>query len=146
MRPNGLFSALTQEKTFDMSLHTKVSALFSILAVILVTGITWLQYASASASLERATYDRLTALRESKRQQIEVYFAALRRDLDEFAMHSDIVEAAQEMGAAFGDSWGRRSLLGQQMRRWTVGADRLALALARLEPADHHRAEDEADE
>src|SRR5262249_21375275 len=40
----------------------------------------------------------------------------------------------------------RRALLGDDVRLRTVGADRLALALLLLQPADRARAQDEADD
>ncbi len=81
---------------------------------ILITG--WQAYESAKSSLEDVTFQRLTALRESKRRQIEYYFARVQTDILSYSSDRTIADAARELTQLFSSALdaagGAEALLG----------------------------------
>jgi methyl-accepting chemotaxis protein len=69
------------------------------LAAILLTG--WIATSDATEALQQATYARLTAIRETKRQQIETYFRYLRSHVLALSIDESSISALEE----FRDSW-----------------------------------------
>jgi signal transduction histidine kinase len=84
-----------------IKLKTKLqlSFLFIGFISILITG--WQAYESAKSSLESVTFQRLTALRESRRRQIEYYFARVQTDILSYSGDKTIADAARDLTALF---------------------------------------------
>ncbi|MCZ7557385.1 MAG: HAMP domain-containing protein [Bacteroidia bacterium] len=84
-----------------IKLKTKLqlSFLFIGFISILITG--WQAYESAKSSLESVTFQRLTALRESRRRQIEYYFARVQTDIISYSGDRTIADAARDLTALF---------------------------------------------
>src|SRR5690349_19556609 len=83
------------------SYRSKLQAAFVSLglAAILLTG--WIATSDATEALQQATYARLTAIRETKRQQIETYFRDLRSHVLALSIDESSISALEE----FRDSW-----------------------------------------
>ncbi len=75
---------------------------FCFVGVLAVMSTGHFSYARARASLESATFDRLTALRQAKRREIEGYFVDLRDHVALLASRESIGQALDEMSLAFG--------------------------------------------
>ena len=61
-----------------MNLRTKLVIVLWLTGLLAISVTGWFAYHSGRRSLTEATYARLTAVRESKKRQIETYFHALR--------------------------------------------------------------------
>ncbi|MFA6233515.1 MAG: HAMP domain-containing protein [Bacteroidota bacterium] len=82
-------------------LKTKLQLSFVFIGFIsiLITG--WQAYESARAALEEVTFQRLTAVRESRRLQIEHYFERIRSDVISYSHDQLIIRAARSLTDAF---------------------------------------------
>jgi signal transduction histidine kinase len=69
-------------RTIRLTTRLQLSFLFIALASIGLTD--WQSYQSARAAFEQVSFDRLTAVREAKRQQVEFFFDRVRSDLAGF--------------------------------------------------------------
>lgn len=83
------------------SYRSKLQAAFVSLGVaaILLTG--WVASSDATDALRNATFERLTAIRETKRRQIEDYFRDLRSHVSALSIDESSISALEE----FRDSW-----------------------------------------
>ncbi len=70
------------------------------LAAIAVTG--WLASSGATRALEQASYDRLTAVRETRASELERYFAQMRSQVGALASDDSTVNALEQMQSAWG--------------------------------------------
>ncbi len=84
-----------------IKLRTKLQLSFLLIGFIsiLITG--WQAYESAKSTLEDVTFQRLTALRESKRRQIEYYFARVQTDILSYSGSRTIIGAAGDLTRLF---------------------------------------------
>jgi len=74
---------------------------FLIIGVLSV-GITgWLDYENAKSSLEEAYFKKLTAIRETKKRQIETYFNQIRNQIITFSEDKMIINAMKQFKKAF---------------------------------------------
>ena len=62
----------------SVKLKTKLQLSFVLIGIVSISITGWQAYRSARSSLEEATFQRLTALRQSRRRQVESYFADIR--------------------------------------------------------------------
>ena len=87
----------------NWKLRSKLLAafLFIGLGAVLITG--WQSYRSAKAALEGASFKALTAVRETKKRQIESYFDHIRAQIVGFSESQMIVAAMREFNEAFRD-------------------------------------------
>jgi len=83
------------------SYRAKLQAAFVTLGVaaILLTG--WVASSDATDALRHATFERLTAIRETKRRQVEDYFRDLRSHVSALSIDESTISALEE----FRDSW-----------------------------------------
>jgi len=73
-----------------------------LLAGVLSLGITgWQSYRTARLALEASSFDRLTAVRETKKRQIESYFSRIRDQLRTVAEAPETAEMLQELASGF---------------------------------------------
>lgn len=83
------------------SIRTKLQLTFVLLALAAI-GITgWIVSAGATAALRAATYDRLTAIRETKQHALERYFADMGRHVLALSTSETAVRALAEFQAAW---------------------------------------------
>lgn len=84
-----------------VKLKSKLQISFLLIGFIsiLITG--WQAYESARTALEEVTFQRLTAIRESKRRQIEYYFERVRSDVINRSGDPDVVALAKALTGRF---------------------------------------------
>jgi signal transduction histidine kinase len=80
-----------------MKLQSKLMLSFVIVGVVsvVITGV--LTFQNARSAIERITFDRLTSIRETKKRQVESYFAQMRNQIVSSASDRTIVELAREL-------------------------------------------------
>src|SRR5262245_51797163 len=79
--------------------HLLVIMLALGLAAIGLTG--WESSVTSTEALRQATYERLTAIREMKRRQVEDYFAEMREHVRALAADESHVSALEQISAAW---------------------------------------------
>jgi len=84
-----------------ITLKTRLQLSFLFIGVISIFVTGWQAYVSARSSLEEATFQRLTAQRESKRKLLEYYFSRVRADVLSRSIDRSIVTAAQRLISSF---------------------------------------------
>lgn len=84
-----------------LSIRTKFLLVFSWLALVSIFLTGWLSYRSARQALETVTFDRMTTVRESKKQTIESYFHDIRDDMTILPTLPAIVHATRAFTDAF---------------------------------------------
>jgi signal transduction histidine kinase len=84
---------------FKLKSKLQISFLLIGFISIVITG--WQAYMSAREALEEVTFQRLTAIRESKRRQIEYYFERVRTDIVSRSGDPAVVAAARRLTAEF---------------------------------------------
>ncbi|MBR9978188.1 MAG: HAMP domain-containing protein [Bacteroidetes bacterium] len=82
-----------------LSSKLRLSFVFIGCVSIFITG--WLAYENARTALEEVTFQRLTAIREARRQQIEHYFERIRNDVVAYSNDQLIIGAARALRASF---------------------------------------------
>ncbi len=83
------------------SLRAKLQTVFFLLGLVAIGLTGWEASSGAAATLETATYDRLTAIRQTRRRQVERYF----QDLAAHATALSADESALEALEAFRIAW-----------------------------------------
>ena len=99
---------------FKLKSKLQISFLLIGFISILITG--WQAYESARTALEEVTFQRLTAIRESKRRQIEYYFERVRSDVINQSGNPDVVAAAATLMRRFSAVDSRRTLRAVLLR------------------------------
>lgn len=82
-------------------LKTKLQLSFLFIGFISIFITGWQAYESARKALEEVTFQRLTAVRESRRLQIEHYFERIRSDVISYSNDQLVIRAAQALTEAF---------------------------------------------
>jgi signal transduction histidine kinase len=98
-----------------VKLKTKLQISFLLIGFIsiLITG--WQAYESARTALEEVTFQRLTAIRESKRRQIEYYFERVRNDVINRSGNPEAVAAAERLTRGFSEIGDRAALRSRML-------------------------------
>jgi serine phosphatase RsbU (regulator of sigma subunit)/anti-sigma regulatory factor (Ser/Thr protein kinase) len=86
-----------------LRIRTKLLLLFGWLALVSIFLTGWTSYRSAKAALEEVTFQRLTTIRETNKQEIESYIKDIRSHLITIASTPDVVEATAGFSRAFRD-------------------------------------------
>lgn len=84
-----------------MKLSLKLSIAFLSIGIIAAQIIFWQSYISTEAALKNETFNKLTAIRESKKSQIESYFNLVQKQIVTLAENHMVIQAAQELRASF---------------------------------------------
>ncbi len=84
-----------------MTISKKMYVYFGCCSMIPFLAMGFIAYNSASVSLRKQTYNQLTAVRETKKEQIEDYFSTVRKQVRTFSEDTMIVEAAKLFNGAF---------------------------------------------
>ena len=82
-------------------IRTKLLLMFGWLALVSIFLTGWMSYRSAKAALEEVTFERLTTVRETNKQEIESYIKDIRYHVITIASTPDIVEATANFSRAF---------------------------------------------
>ncbi len=121
-------------KTRHRSLSARLRAAFLTLGLVAIGLTGWQSYRIADRALEDAAYARLTAIRETKKRQIEAYFRTVARTVETLANGEVAADATLGFEAAGGDPDGsdRRAveeLHGETLESYTAafGFDELLL-------------------
>ncbi|MFZ1729169.1 MAG: HAMP domain-containing protein [Bacteroidota bacterium] len=101
-------------------LKTKLQLSFVFIGFISIFITGWQAYESARTALEEVTFQRLTAVRESRRLQIEYYFEHIRSDVISYSNDQLVIRAASALTTAFAPlahAEGDRSRLAREAAR-----------------------------
>jgi signal transduction histidine kinase len=88
-------------KRFAHRLSSKLLLSFVLIGCISIFITGWLAYENARTALEEVTFQRLTAIREARRQQIEYYFERIRQDVVAYSNDQFIINAAHALTRSF---------------------------------------------
>ena len=88
-------------KRLAFKLKTRLQLSFVAIGFLSVFITGWQAYENARAALEEVTFQRLTAVRESRRRQIEFYFQRIRSDVVAYSNDQVIIRAAEALTASF---------------------------------------------
>lgn len=91
---------------YSMKLGTKILIILSIVAIGSVAIYGYIGFVTASKSMEKDSFDKLTAVREMKGSQVEDYFKTIKDQITTFSEDTMIVDAMKEFSGAF-DAVGR---------------------------------------
>ncbi len=84
-----------------LQIRTKLLLAFGWLALVSIFLTGWTSYRSAKAALEEVTFERLTTIRETNKQEIESYIKDIRYRVVTIASTPDVVEATAQFAQAF---------------------------------------------
>ncbi|MCE1246405.1 MAG: methyl-accepting chemotaxis protein [Firmicutes bacterium] len=85
----------------DLRISRKLLLGFLFIGIAAITAISYAGYNTARTSLEKESFNKLTAVRELKATQIEDYFQQLRNQAETFAEDRTIVEAMHDLKKGF---------------------------------------------
>ena len=84
-------------------IKTKILLALLLLGIMSVSITGWLVYVNAKNALEKSHFNQLTAIRETKRRQIETYFNQIRNQIITLSENQMIVDAMTQFKNAFMD-------------------------------------------
>lgn len=82
-------------------LSSKLILSFIFLGLIAILPSSWIGYSGASALLEREAFEKLTAVRENKKREIERYSQVMRGQVITLSEDLMVIKALRELSAAF---------------------------------------------
>lgn len=98
----GNLTARRRSSLWDrLSIVSKLLIMLLLVSTLSALVIGYLGYRSATESLRRAAFDRMTAFKEARKQQLETYFANLETEVILDSQATGIVTAMRELGAAY---------------------------------------------
>ena len=120
------------------SLSARIRWAFLTLGLVAIALTGWQGYRVADEALETAAYERLTAIRETKKRQIEGYFAQVVRTVETLARGEVALDALQGFEAALADDSGDdfravEALHGEALRGYVDAFGFEDLILVRIE-------------
>ena len=126
-------------KTRRRSLSARLRAAFLTLGLVAIALTGWQSYRIADQALEDAAYARLTAIRETKKRQIESYFRSVVRTVETLAKGEVAADSILGFEAALADTSGAdlravESLHGETLRGYAVAFGFEDLLLVGVEP------------
>lgn len=84
-----------------MKIGLKLTLAFFLIAILSISVVGYLSYDKGRDSLERESFNRLTAVREMKSTQIEDYFQQIRDQIRTFSSNPTVVTAMKELKENF---------------------------------------------
>jgi anti-anti-sigma regulatory factor/HAMP domain-containing protein len=90
------------------TIRTKLTVYIAAVAIASAGVTAWIGYDTAREALERQSFEKLTAVREMKANQVEDYFKQIRDQIASFAENRMIVQAMADFGSSFqtiSDEW-----------------------------------------
>lgn len=82
-------------------IKTKILLSFMLIGILSVCITGWIVYENAKNSLEETHFNQLTAIRETKRRQIETYFKQIRNQITTFSEDQMIINAMYQFKKVF---------------------------------------------
>ena len=89
------------KKFYDLKVGYKLLIAFLIVGLAAIGAISYVGYSTARESLQKESFNKLTAVREIKASQIEDYFQQIRNQVETFSEDKMIVEAMKEFKKDF---------------------------------------------
>ncbi len=86
---------------FSTKIRDKLITLFLLTGILPVLILGIIGYISYTNTIENQAFDRLTSVREAKKQAIENYFLKIRKDIRFFAETNMVIQATNEFTQAF---------------------------------------------
>ena len=86
-----------QKQRFGLTIGTKLAAISIVISMAAVSIAAVLAGYSSNEALKRAAFERLTAVRELKAQQIEDYFSQVENELNFIAAEASLKENLQKL-------------------------------------------------
>ncbi len=84
-----------------LKLSTKLLTFFILIGLLPLLGAAITSLVKSSNAIEKLVFNNLTAIRESKKSQIEDYFQTIRNQIDTFSESESIVNAMKDLKSAF---------------------------------------------
>jgi serine phosphatase RsbU (regulator of sigma subunit) len=84
-----------------MKIGFKLTLLFVGIGLLSVTIIGWISYIEGKSSLEQESFNRLTAVREMKANQIEDYFELIENQIISYSKNYTVINAMKQFKADF---------------------------------------------
>jgi serine phosphatase RsbU (regulator of sigma subunit) len=84
-----------------MKIGYKLTILFVAIGLLSVTIIGWFSYVEGKASLEQESFNRLTAVREMKANQIEDYFELIEHQIISYSKNYTVINAMKQFKTDF---------------------------------------------
>ncbi len=84
-----------------MKIRTKILFLLTAIAIVSAGLASWIGYSIARDALESQSFDKLTAVRELKANQVESYFEQIQNQLVTFSEDQMVVQAMREFNDSF---------------------------------------------
>ncbi|MBE0645830.1 MAG: HAMP domain-containing protein [Bacteroidetes bacterium] len=97
-------------------LKTKLQLAFVSIGFISIFITGWQAYENARTALEEVTFQRLTAVRESRRRQIEFYFERIRSDVVSYSNDQLVIRAAKLLTVGSGGKDGAMASYDRDIR------------------------------
>ena len=88
-------------RPLSLKLRSKLSLAFIFIGVVSVLSVGWLSYESARTALREESFNKLTAIREIKSEQIRDYFQQIENQVLTFSEDLMIVKAMQDFRQSF---------------------------------------------
>jgi HAMP domain-containing protein len=92
---------ITKISNSGMKLGYKLIFNFITIGILASQIIFWQSYLSTRETIEKDNFNKLTAIRESKKRQIESYFATIQNQANTLAENHMVLDAAQEFHESF---------------------------------------------
>lgn len=84
-----------------MRIRSKLLLTFFVIGILSVSITGWLGFENARTTLDKVYFEQLTAIRETKKRQIETYFNQITNQVQTFSENQMIVDAMNQFKAAF---------------------------------------------
>ena len=85
----------------NLTIRSKIILVLIAISVVILTATALIEFQITRSALERASFDKLTAVREMKAQQIEDYFSTINKQMLTFAESEAVENAVQSFSLAF---------------------------------------------
>ena len=84
-----------------MRIRAKLLLIFFVIGIMSVSITGWLGFENAKTTLDKVYFAQLTAIRETKKRQIETYFTQITNQVQTFSEDQMIVDAMNQFKTAF---------------------------------------------
>ena len=84
-----------------MKIGLKIGLAFFLLAAISMIVIGYISYDNARRSLEQQSFNKLTAVREAKADQVQEYFENIKDQLQDLALNPVVIDATKGLKTGF---------------------------------------------
>jgi HAMP domain-containing protein len=86
-----------------MRIGLKITLLFSVIGLLSVSIMGWISYQEGKNAIEKASFERLTSVKELKSKQIENYFGFIENQVVSFSKNHTVINSMSEFTKAYND-------------------------------------------